>query len=155
MTKEKVIPQMIVASAHHHVASVTDDLIEKFSRDFEIKLAEAGAAGKKPENFYTVFHVNEYREYNYDMELWLEVEELMENTESIQYQIVPESEAAYVVVSETYENLKPAYDELFAFVKSKNYSICGYPRETYLPDPSAQSGFLTEIQLPFHRKRQG
>lgn len=152
MIREKFIPQMFVASAEHFVIRVSDDLIEQFTNDFEKHLLETAAKKAEPQNFFTVFHVDEYRDNDYPMELWVQVEELQKDTQEIQFKSVPQIEVAYVLVSENYENLKSAYDSLFAYIKEKGYIVNGYPRETYLFDDNAPYGYFTEIQLPFTMK---
>lgn len=87
------------------------------------------------------------------MELWMQIEVIKANTSSIQFKIVPQSEVAYIIVSENHENLRFTYDSLFNYVKERGYIINGYPRETYYMDDSAPNGYLTEIQLPFKRSR--
>lgn len=143
---------MVVASTQHFVSKVSDELIKQFTDDFEKHLSEAGAKKAEPQNFFTVFHVDEYREENYNMELWTQIEEMKGNTTNIKFKIVPESEVASIIVSENYENLKFAYDALFNYVHEHDYIVNGYPRETYLFDDSAPYGFFTEIQLPFKKK---
>lgn len=152
MIKEKVIPQMFVASSLHFVKCVTDDLIEKFTNDFEKHLMETEAKKTDPQNFLTVFHVDEYTDKDYNMELWIQIEELKEDTDDVQFKAIPECEVAYILVSENYENLRTSYDALFRYVQNKGYIVNGYPRETYLFDDNALYGYFTEIQLPFTRK---
>lgn len=152
MIKEKVISQMFIASSQHFVNQVTDELIEQFTHDFEKHLAETGAEKVKPQNFFTVFHVDEYRDKNYCMELWVQIEALKESTDNIQFKSIPESEVAYTLVSENYVNLKFAYDSLFHYVRKHGYIVSDYPRETYFFDAGAPYGYLTEIQLPFARQ---
>lgn len=152
MIREKCIPLMFVASTEHFVNHVSDDLIEQFTNDFEKHLLETTARKVEPPNFFTVFHVDEYRDNDYHMELWVQVEELQKGTHEIQFKSVPESEVAYIMVSENYDNLKSTYDSLFAYIKEKDYIVNGYPRETYLFDDNAPYGYFTEIQLPFTRK---
>jgi effector-binding domain-containing protein len=149
--QEKVIQQMLVASSQHFVNYVTDNLIEQFNDNFEKHFLETGAKKTEPQNFFTVFHVDEYKERDYHMELWMQVEALKENTDDIEFKAVPESEVAYVIVSENYENLKTTYEALFKYVQESGYIANGYPRETYLFYDNAPCGYFTEIQLPFTR----
>ena len=151
MIKEKVVPQMSIAFSQHFVNDVTDELIEQFTNDFEKYLAETEAKKVDPQNFFTVFHVDEYRDRDYFMELWTQTETLTLSTAHIHFKSIPESEVAYILVSENYENLKSAYDALFKYVQEHNYIVNGYPRETYLFDDTAPYGYFTEIQLPFAR----
>lgn len=152
IVKEKLMPHMLVASATHMVKKVSDELIEQFTKDLEIHLDETGADIIEPQNFFTVFHVNAYREADYEMELWTEVESIRKNTENITFKSIPENNVAYVLVSENYENLQFAYEALFDYIHEHRYLVDGYPRETYIFDNSAPLGYFTEIQLPFIRK---
>lgn len=149
MIQERKIPQMVVASSQHFVSKVSDELIKQFTDEFEKHLEEAEAKETEPQNFFTVFHVEEYREEDYYMELWTQTKEMGNDTINVKFKIVPESEVAFIIISENYENLKVAYDALFSYVRERGYRINGYPRETYLFDDHAPYGFFTEIQLPF------
>lgn len=151
MIKEKTVSEMFIAAQTHHVDDVSDELIEKFTNDFEVHLSEAGAKPQEPQNFFTVFHVDAYRDTDYNMALWMQVETCLPNTDDIVFMRIPESEVSYIIVSENYENLRFAYDALFDYVQDRGYTVNGYPRETYLSDDSAPLGYYTEIQLPFMR----
>lgn len=152
MIQEKIIPKMLVASTHHFVGDVSDELIEELTSDFEKQLAETGAEKKEPQNFFTVFHVDGYRDQNYEVELWVEVEASKQNTDNITFKAIPETEVASILVSENYANLQSAYDALFDYLREHGYLVNGYPRETYIFDDSAPLGYFTEIQLPFIRE---
>lgn len=151
LIQEKITPQMLVASAHHFVESVSDNLIAQFTDDFEKNLAETGAKKKEPERFFTVFHIDAYRDRDYEMELWVQVEDCMQNSEHITFKTIPECEVAFIIVPENYENLKDSYDSLFDYVREHGLNVLGYPKETYIFDDSAALGYFTEIQLPFSR----
>ena len=151
LIKEKLVPKMLVASTQHFVKDVSDELIEQFTNDFEKYFAETEARKKEPQNFFTVFHVDTYREKDYEMELWVQVETAKHDTENVFFKDIPQSETVYVTVSESYENLGFAYDALFDYVREHELIINGYPRETYIFDDNAPLGYLTEIQLPFNR----
>lgn len=101
--------------------------------------------------FYTVFHVEEYRDIDYSMELWERVEELKENTKEITFLEVSESEVVYIRVAENYENLGKHYNALFNYIKENHLILNDFPRETYIMDAAAETGCITEIQIPFRK----
>jgi effector-binding domain-containing protein len=152
MVQEKITSQMLVASSQHFVKVVSDKLIEQFTNDFERYLAEIGAQKKEPQNFFVVFHVDAYRDEDYEMELWVQVEASKQNTDSITFKLIPETDVAYIIISENYENFQFAYDALFNYVQERDFIVNGYPRETYILDDNAPLGYFTEIQLPFSRE---
>lgn len=152
MIKEKKISKMIVASARHYVENISDELIEQFTNDFEVQLAKTGVVRSESQNFFTVFHVDAYRDNNYEMELWVQIDTTKQNTDLITFKTIPENEVAYIVVTEDYENLQLSYDALYNYARENGYEVNGYPRETYHFDVSAPLGYYTEIQLPFTRK---
>lgn len=151
MIKEKIAPQMIVASTQHFVKTVSDELIEQFTNNFEENIIITGAKKTEPQNFFTVFHVAEFRDTDYDMELWTQVDKAAESTEQIQFKTIDKSEIAYLVVADNYDNLDAPYISLFSYINENGYKLNGFPRETYLLDEKAALGFLTEIQIPFKR----
>lgn len=152
MVQEKITSQMLVASSQHFVKVVSDKLIDQFTNDFERHLVEIGAQKKEPQNFFTVFHVDAYRDEGYEMELWVQVEASKQNTDSITFKHIPKTDVAYIIISENYKNLQFAYDALFKYVQERDFIVNGYPRETYILDDNAPLGYFTEIQLPFSRK---
>lgn len=151
MVQEKITSHMIVASSQHFVNKISDELIQQFTEDFEKDLAEAGAQKKEEQSFFTVFHVEVYRDEDYEVELWIQVEASKKNTDNITFKFIPETEVAYIQTCEHYESLQIAYDTLFDYVKERGFMANGYPRETYIFDDNAPLGYFTEVQLPFKR----
>lgn len=151
MVQEKITPHMIVASSQHFVKRISDELIQQFTDEFEKHLAHAGVPKNEAQGFFTVFHVEAYRDEDYEVELWIQVEASQQNTDNITFKFIPETEAAYIQTCEHFENLQIAYDTLFAYVKERGLIVNGYPRETYIFDDNAPMSYFTEIQLPFKR----
>lgn len=149
---EKTISNMYVATEKIFVDTVSDDLIKRLSKGFDEHFSNTDAVKTKPEEFFTVFHVEEYRDKDYEVELWYRVRRIKKDTDHIKFKLIQKSEAAYVIVSEKYDNLNYVYDELFSYIKDKGYRLNGFPREGYITDQSSDVGYFTEIQIPFRRK---
>lgn len=142
---------MLVAAASYKIHSVSDSLIEEITRKYNVAFEKSGATQTNPPAFYTVFHVEEYRDVDYVMELWKRVEEIKENTENITYYEISESKVAYLGVTEDYNHLEQHYHALFNFIKENHWILNGFPRETYIMDAASDIGYVTEIQIPFKK----
>jgi len=149
MIEIKQIPKMTVASMQYFIHKATTKLINQITEEFEKSLLKVGIPEIEYSAFFTVFHVDSFRDTNYNMELWMQVEERKGNSDNIQFKEIDESEAAYVVTAKDYNNLSAPYITLFNYINEKGYKLNGFPRERYLPDETTPLGFLTEIQLPF------
>lgn len=149
---EKTISNMYVATEKHSVDIVSDELIEQLSKGFNEHFSNTDAVKTKPEEFFTVFNAEEYRDSDYDVELWYRVRSLKKDTEHIKFKLVQKSEIAYVIVLQKRDNKKFVCDELFKYIKDKGYKLNGFLREVYVPDESSENGYYTEVQIPFLRK---
>lgn len=147
---EKTISNMYVATQRHTVDIVSDELIEQLTKGFNEHFSNTDAEKTKPEEFYTVFNVEQFKDS--DIELWYRVRSLKKDTEDIKFKLVQKSEIAYVIVSQKCDNKKFVCDELFKYIKDKGYKLNGFLREVYVADESTENGYFAEIQIPFLRK---
>jgi len=124
-------------------------------------IGEIMAAVTAPENqanyvkivgpFMTIYHDNEYRELDADLEVAVPVTGKVTLTDpALEVKNLPGRRVACLVHKGSYETIGPAYAKLYEYVIREGYELSGPMMDLYLNDPNmVEPGeVLTEIQAP-------
>ncbi|MEW6554217.1 MAG: GyrI-like domain-containing protein [Actinomycetota bacterium] len=87
---------------------------------------------------------------DFEMELCVPVNRLLESKGEIEAREVPGGLAAVTMHKGPYNTVELAYNDMEAWVKENGYQYAGPAREVWLNDPSqvAESELLTEVSFP-------
>ena len=124
-------------------------------------IGELMAAVTAPENqasyvkivgpFMTIYHDDEYRERDADLEVAVPVTgKVTLSDPALEVKNLPGRRVAYLVHKGSYETIGPAYAKLYEYVVREGYGLSGPMMDLYLNDPNtvAPGEVLTEIQAP-------
>ena len=149
----KELPEVAVASIRRTIPDydVMFDIIPPMGREME----RLGCECAEPEYCFSIYHDGEYREEDIDLEFCEAVTEKKQDSEMIQFKILPKVEmAACVLHKGPYEGFPNAYQAVLRFVEENGYEICGNPRESYIDgvwNKDSEEEWLSEIQFPIRR----
>jgi effector-binding domain-containing protein len=115
-------------------------------------MRRVGAVVREPAYCFTIFHNDEYREEDIDVEICEAVTEPREASDQVTFKTIAEVPAAACLMHRgPYSRLGESYNELFTWIEKNGYTAVGHPRESYIDgiwnrdDPEE---WLTEIQVP-------
>ncbi len=124
-------------------------------------IGELMAAVTAPENqasyvkivgpFMTIYHDDEYRELDADLEVAVPVTgKVTLSDPALEVKNLPGRRVAYLVHKGSYETIGPAYAKLYEYVVGEGYELSGPMMDLYLNDPNTVTPgeVLTEIQAP-------
>ena len=146
----KTLPEVTVASMRTTVPSYDTffEIVPKMGEYME----HAGAECREPAYCFTVFHNDEYREEDIDVEICEAVVEAREDSTEVAFKTVAGVPAAACLMHRgPYSRIGESYNELFTWIEANGYEAAGHPRESYIDgiwnrdDPEE---WLTEIQVP-------
>lgn len=146
----KRLPEVIVASTR----KVIPDFNALFSLAPEMGAAmeKAGCVCAVPDYCFNIYHDNEYREENIDIEVCEAVTEMKEDVGDLKFKCFAEvPEAVCTMHKGSYANIPKAYAAAIKFVEDNGYEIIDSPRESYIDglwNKEREEEWLTEIQIP-------
>lgn len=124
-------------------------------------IGELMAAVTAPENqanyvkivgpFMTIYHDNEYRELDADLEVAVPVTgKVTLSDPALEVKNLPVRRVACLVHKGSYETIGPAYAKLYEYIIREGFELSGPMMDLYLNDPNtvAPGEVLTEIQAP-------
>lgn len=159
VTKEiaiKSLPEVIVASMRTTVPGYDTffDIVPKMGEH----MRRVGATCREPAYCFTIFHNDEYREEDIDVEICEAVTEPREESEQVKFKTVPEvPTAACLMHRGPYKRIGETYNALFTWIDREGYELADHPREAYIDgiwnreDPEE---WLTEVQVPVVRRNR-
>lgn len=148
------LPEVTVASMRTTVPNYDAffEIVPKMGK----YMASVGATCRTPEYCFTIFHNDEYREEDIDAEICEAVEEMKEDSETVQFRTVPGvTTAACINHRGPYTTLGESYNALFLWIERNGYIPDDHPRESYIDgiwNKEDSADWLTEIQVPVRRK---
>lgn len=149
----KSIPEVIVASMQVHMDSY-EDLFECMPT-MGNEMEKAGCECAIPEYCFTIYYDEEYRESDIHAEICEAITEKPEDTELVQFKVLPAVDmAACVLHKGPYYKLPQAYGTIVQFIEESGYEIVGYQRESYIDgiwNKDTEDEWLTEIQFPVRK----
>ncbi|MGE5807284.1 MAG: C45 family autoproteolytic acyltransferase/hydrolase [Ignavibacteria bacterium] len=105
---------------------------------------------------FTIYHGK--LEENNDVEIFVPVTELRQDTERIHFKIFPGSEVASILHKGPHEGLTGAYDYLYKWIEENNYKVNGPAIVCYLKSGWIEKNpdeWITEIRIPIKEKELG
>jgi DNA-binding transcriptional MerR regulator len=150
----KPLPEVVVASMRTTVPNY--DAFFTIVPKMGEYMNSVGAVCRTPAYCFTMFHNDEYREEDIDVEICEAVVEPREASELVQFRTVSGvATAACIDHRGPYATIGASYNALFAWIADIGYTPVDHPRESYVDgiwnreDPS---DWLTEVQVPVERK---
>lgn len=111
-----------------------------------------GELGEHPSGapFALYYGGMEFNPEDFEMELCIQVNRLLEGKGDIVAREVPGGLAAVTLHKGPYSAMEPAYNDLDVWIKENGYTYAGPAREVWLNDPASvvESELLTEISFP-------
>ena len=102
----------------------------------------------------TIYHDNEYKEKDADMECAIPIAgKVAARDEGLKIHTLPGGTFLSLVYKGPHASLHGAWSRVFAYVEEKQFRIAGPGREVYYNDPALvpETELLTELQLPVER----
>ena len=147
----KELPKCIVAS----MRTVIPDYNALFHLAPEVMGPEMQRLGCKcavPEYCFNIYHQDEYKETDIDVEICEAVEEAKEDSDILKFKMLPKIDTAVCVLHKgPYQKLGEAYSFAFEYMGKNGYKLCGHPRESYIDgiwNKESEEDWLTELQFP-------
>jgi DNA-binding transcriptional MerR regulator len=152
----KPLPEVTVASMRTTVPSY--DAFFAIVPKMGEYMNSVGAVCRTPAYCFTIFHNDEYREEDIDVEICEAVVEPRTESEMVQFRTVPGVETAACIDHRgPYATIGASYNALFAWIAENGYTPVDHPRESYIDgiwnreDPA---DWLTEVQVPVAPKEE-
>lgn len=98
-----------------------------------------------------IFHDEEFKESNVDMELAFPVAADVPSKDGIKCRELPGCQMATAIHKGSYDTVSAGYTALMKWIEANGYEIAGPSREVYFTDPNSgvpPSEYVTEIQFP-------
>ena len=149
----KSLPEVVVASMRTTVPNY-DAFFEIVPKMGEY-MTSVGATCRVPDYCFTIFHNDEYREEDIDVEICEAVVEPKEESDQVKFKrIEGVPTAACVLHQGPYKTLGESYSLLFSWLENQGYAVTGHPRESYIDgiwNKENPEEWLTEVQVPVER----
>lgn len=149
----KTLPEVIVASMRTTVPSYDTffEIVPKMGEYME----RVGAECREPSYCFTVFHNDEYREEDIDVEICEAVVEARADSAEVVFKTIDGvPTAACLMHRGPYSRIGESYNELFTWIEANGYLPAGHPRESYIDgiwNRENPEEWLTEVQVPVTR----
>ena len=112
---------------------------------------------KTNNSMFTIYHDPEYKENAVDVEVFLGVDELLNNQQGFTFkETAPIEQAASVLISGDYKNMSKAFSCLGKWIEENGYTISGNARQVPIKGPWNEKNpkdYLTEVQIPIARSQ--
>ncbi len=122
----------------------------------EITKANPTLKCRIPEYCFVIYHDNEYKEKDIDVEYCEAVTEVGKDTETIKFKKMDKVPiAACILHKGPYKTLGNAYAYLFKWIEDNGYSVSQSSRESYIDgiwNKEDENEWLTELQIPIIKK---
>lgn len=155
----RAIPAQLVASSRQTVDLDSGQITAMFESTEAYVAQHQARAGAAP---LTIFHDEDYRETEMDVEVLIPLSQPIPPTESIHVDsLAAVDQMACVVYTGSYDKTPQVLNHLLGWIEQRGYQIAGRVREVYvrygttgdfgLPDAvltSLSAGYVTEVQLP-------
>lgn len=152
----KKIPEVIVASKRIRISNyeALNEEAPKMGHEMEV----AGCVCAIPEYCFNLYHDEEYRGENIDVEICEAVTEMKKDTKTLKFKKMPHVETAACVLHKgSYENLPKAYSALIQWMEENEFVAIEGPRESYIDgiwNKDSKEEWLTEIQFSVRKKSE-
>ena len=146
----KKLPEAIVASMRKTVPNF--QALFSTIPEMGAQMERAGCVCAVPEYCFNIYHDNEYKEENIDIEVCEAVTEMKEDIGDLKFKYIDEvPEAVCTMHKGSYKGIPKAYAAAIEFVENNGYEIIDSARENYIDglwNKDSEDDWLTEIQIP-------
>ena len=148
------LPTVTVASMRTTVPNY-DAFFEVVPRMGEY-MTSVGAVCRTPEYCFTIFHNDEYRDEDIDVEICEAVEASRPDSDTVTFKVIDGvPEAACVMHHGAYDSIGESYNALFSWIEANGYRASGHPRESYIDgiwNCERPEDWRTEVQVPVTKR---
>lgn len=152
----KKIPKVIVATMTERIDTY-DALFEVIPR-MGAEMERIGCVCAEPNYCFTHYLEEGYKEEQILVEVCEAVTAVKDDSEQLQFKVLPEIEkAACIFHKGTYNTFPKSYRTLLKFIEDNGYEICGNIRESYIDgvwNKDSEKEWLTEIQIPVCKREE-
>lgn len=146
----KRLPEVIVASTRKVIPNF--NALFSLAPEMGAAMEKAGCVCAVPDYCFNIYHDNEYREENIDIEVCEAVTEMKADVGDLKFKCFAEvPEAVCTMHKGAYANIPKAYAAAIKFVEDNGYEMIDSPRESYIDglwNKESEEDWLTEIQIP-------
>ncbi len=151
----KDIPACVVFSARQVLPGHAALLAAVPAVGKKVGEANRGLTCAEPDYCFTVFHGDEFREKDIDVEICQAVTRRGKDGEGFVFKDMPAVTVASVLHRGAYEDLGAAYAYVFRWMEENGYEAAGLPRESYIDgcwNKENVADWLTELQIPVAKR---
>ncbi len=149
----KSLPEITVACMRVRLKNY-GDLFNKMP-DMGLLMEQAGCVCLEPDNCFTMYYEQGYKENDIDAEICEAVTELKEDYGDLKFKLFPKVElAACILHKGPYSTLPKTYQAIVHYMEEIGYEIVGHQREMYIDgiwNKDSEEQWLTEIQFPVRK----
>lgn len=146
----KKLPKVVVASTRKIVPNF--EALFSSIPEMGAEMERAGCVCEVPEYCFNIYHDNEYKEENIDIEVCEAVTEMKEDIGNLKFKQLEEiPEAVCTMHKGSYRGIPNAYAAALKFAEDNGYEIVDSIRENYIDgiwNKDTETEWLTEIQIP-------
>lgn len=150
----KSLPSVTVASMRKTIQSY-DDLFHLCPSIMGKEMNRVGCVCSEPSYCFNIYHDDEYKEENIDVEICEAVTEKLTDTDILTFkEIKGVPQAACLLHKGPYTSLAKSYSKLYDWINRNGFVASGHPRESFLDgiwNKEDESDWLTEIQIPIQK----
>lgn len=150
----KQLPEVIVASKRTKIFKYED--LHEIAPEMGRKMQEHGAVCKEPAYCFNIYHDDEYKEQDIDVEVCESIVDFCKNKDGIIYKKIGAiDQAACIVHQGPYETLGESYSQIYKWIEENGYVAYGNARESFIDgcwNKDNPMEWLTEIQIPVKTK---
>ena len=150
----KELPEVIVASLRKIIPDYnalfglsTDMIVPEMNRLHCIRT--------KPEYCFNIYHYDEYKDHDIDVEICEAVTEKKPDTDILKFKLFPKVPTAVSVLHQgSYNNMREAYSFGLTWIEQNGYKLSAHPRESFIDgiwNKKEEADWLTEIQFPVEK----
>lgn len=150
----KELPEVTVAS---HRQMIPDyNALFSLSTDMIVpEMNRLGCIRTKPEYCFNIYHYDEFKDHDIDVEVCEAVTEKKSDTDKLNFKVFPKVATAVSVLHQgSYSNLQEAYAFGLTWIEQNGYKLIDHPRESFIDgiwNKKEETDWLTELQFPVEK----
>ncbi len=151
----KELPSVIVASMRRIIPNY--DAFNEIYPEMGAIMQKDNVRCATPEYCFTLYHDDEFKEQDIDVEICQAVVAPGKDSEKVKYKKtegVPT--AACIIHKGPYNTISMSYSAVYRWIEENGYEIAGQPREPYLDgiwNKENPEDWITEIQIPVRARK--
>lgn len=149
----KKLPEVFVCSMQRRIESY-DALFEIMPQMGE-EMERLECICAEPAYCFTNYLESGFKESDILVEICEAVTELKENSDKVEFKVLPEVDAACIFHKGSYDRFHESYAVVLEYIEENGYEVCGNIRESYIDgvwNKDNPEEWLTEIQVPVRKR---